>query len=65
MKKLQPYKNGAIYKHKNKYLYITESGKTRREYRSIKELNRSESPITKTVNAEKLEETTEEVDGES
>lgn len=44
--KLQPYKNGFIYKERNKFIYRTESGTTERVYDSIKELVTGETSGT-------------------
>ena len=68
MKKLQSHKNGAIYKDRGKYLYITESGKTKRVYDSISELVEGENgqqtnePQIKEAKAELVVETTQKAE---
>ena len=66
MKKLQNHKNGGIYKQGGKYLYITESGKTKRVYDSISELVEGENgqqtakPQRKEIKADLVAKTTQE-----
>lgn len=64
--KLQKYRNGHIYKERNKLIYRTESGKTERSYDSIKELLEGENGTSyKAATQEADEETTPEVVAET